>query len=318
MTTAFPHTLGTAADPARAFRGTPWGDEALLSLALAAIDARDVAQPMLLVVSFSSYDYIAHLYGPDSWEAWDELSRLDAALGRFFAALDQRVGADGWAALLSADHGGSTLPEAAALARPWCKPGQPADRWQRGCGPLGRILPDELASELRTVADHALGAGDWIDGIADPYVYLAPAARALPAARRALLDDALTSALRAHAGVAGVWSARRPPSHCRRADTVDDRVCRALVPGAPGELYIALQPGWFFDPDYVPGFGASHGSPYLYDRAVPLLVRAPGRVPASKIVDTPIGPDAYARTAAHLLDITPPPYAKNGRDLTIR
>ena len=29
-------------------------------------------------------------------------------------------------------------------------------------------------------------------------------------------------------------------------------------------------------------------------------------------------PDAYTRTAAHLLGVTPPPAAKNGRNLTIR
>jgi hypothetical protein len=317
---AFPHALAHAADPARAFRGSPFADEALLTLALAAVDARDRAQPMLLMVSLSANDYVGHLFGPDSWEAWDELLRLDAALGRFFAGLDQRLGRDGWSALLSGDHGTTTLPEAAALARPWCvgPDRERADRWQRSCAPPGRVLPDELAEALQKVAEKALGPGDWVAGIADPYVYLAPPARALAPAARGKLDDALIAALRATPGVAGVWDARRPPARCRAADDVEGRVCRSLTTGAPGELYIALRPGWFFDPDYVVGKGTSHGSPYLYDRAVPLVVRAPGRVPAGRVVDDPVAPAAYARTAARLLGIAPPAAARDGRDLTAR
>ncbi len=38
----------------------------------------------------SANDYVSHVFGPDSWESWDELYRLDAALGRFFGASDFR------------------------------------------------------------------------------------------------------------------------------------------------------------------------------------------------------------------------------------
>ena len=103
-------------------------------------------------ISLSANDYVLHAFGPDSWEAWDELVRLDASLGRFFRALDARVGPGGWAAMLSADHGSTPLPETADVpaARPWCalvddrgsarqaglRPDTPgiADRWQRPCG----------------------------------------------------------------------------------------------------------------------------------------------------------------------------------------
>src|SRR5262249_21356939 len=142
-------------------------------------------------------------------------------------------------------------------ARPWCKPGAPKDRLQRSCGPSGRILPDELADELRAVAARALGPGDWVSGIADPYVYLTPAARALDAAKRRTLDEALVFALRSTPGVADVIDARHPPAHCPPGDAVQTLVCRALVPAQSslGELYVLTQPGWFFDPSYVIGKG---------------------------------------------------------------
>ena len=67
---------------------------------------------MLLALSLSSYDYVSHFYGPDSWEAWDELLRLDRSLADFFALLDRKLGADAWSLVLSGDHGGPPLPEA--------------------------------------------------------------------------------------------------------------------------------------------------------------------------------------------------------------
>src|SRR6185295_2854629 len=62
-------------------------------------------------------------------------------------------------------------------------------------------------------------------------------------------------------------------------------VCRSLSPDGPADLYLVVPPGTFFDPSFDAGRGTNHGSPYLYDRAVPLLVRAPGRVPAGVVRD---------------------------------
>jgi arylsulfatase A-like enzyme len=79
---------------------------------------------------------------------------------------------------------------------------------------------------------------------------------------------------------------------------------------------VVPRPGTFFDVGYAPGHGTSHGSPYLYDRAVPLLVRAPGRVPAGATRDSPVAAAAFARTAAALLGVPPPKAARAAADLT--
>jgi hypothetical protein len=70
-----------------------------------------------------------------------------------------------------------------------------------------------------------------------------------------------------------------------------------------GDFYLVAAPGTFFDPDLAAGKGTNHGSPYLYDRAVPLIVRAPGRVPAGVTQAAPMSFTAFARTAASLLGI---------------
>ena len=66
---------------------------------------------MLLALSLSSHDYVAHVFGPDSWEAWDELRRLDRGLAELLAALDALVGPTGYAVMLTGDHGSNPLPE---------------------------------------------------------------------------------------------------------------------------------------------------------------------------------------------------------------
>lgn len=316
--TTFPHRLAAASDLARAFRTSPLADEVLLERALAAIDAAPPGgAPLLVAVSLSANDYIGHTFGPDSWEAWDELDRLDGQLARFFTALDARFGRRGWAAMLSADHGVTTLPEAAEVARPWCAPGQPPDPFARACGRVGRLFANALAGELEEAAVTALGPGPWVAGVADPYVYLTPAARALPAARRRALLDALTAALSKYPEVARVYDVQALPQTCPGpADaSLDALVCRSVAPAAGGALYVLPAPGSFFDADVVVGKGTSHGTPYLYDRTVPLFVRAPGRVRAGRVVEEPVSVRAFARTLASLLGVAPPAAAAAARDL---
>lgn len=316
--TIFPHAMAAATNLPHAWRATPFADDKLLQLALAAVDARDPAQPMLLALSLSANDYVGHVFGPDSWESWDELRRLDAALAAFFAALDARVGAQGWSLVLTGDHGAAILPEAAALARPWCKRATP-DKWNRPCGDAGRIVPDQLADELRAAIKPMYPDLDLIAGVADPYIYFTPRATALAPEERAAFVALVTKKLLEHPGVAHVYATQNPPPRppAANGDGVNLLAWRSLVPGpsAAGELYVALKPGWFFDPEYVVGKGTSHGSPYLYDRAVPLVVRAPGRAAAGRVIAAPQEPSSFALTASRLLGIAPPKGARGGASL---
>ncbi|MGZ3438141.1 MAG: alkaline phosphatase family protein, partial [Polyangia bacterium] len=243
---AFPHALGHSTNAAHAFRSTPFADELLLALAVDAIDATPAGEPMLLALSLSANDYVGHVFGPDSWEAWDELLRLDGALARFFGALDERFGAAGWSLVLAADHGVTRMPEAAHAG--------------------GRLLPDELTARLRAAAKRAVGDGSVVLGVADPYVYLSDAARRLDVAQHHALHDALVAELRATPGVAAVYDARTVPARCPGGDGLDALVCRSISTDTGAELYVAVADSWFFDPDIVVGKGTSHGSAWLHDR----------------------------------------------------
>jgi hypothetical protein len=172
---------------------------------------------------------------------------------------------------------------------------------------------------VEAAARVALGEGSWIRGIADPFVYYTPAARTLDASRRAELDSAVVGALLANPAIERAVPAAALPRDCPATspatESLESLICEAFPRESAGDVYFALAPGAFIDPEIVPGKGTSHGSPHLYDRAVPLVVRAPGRVAAGVRFGEPTDFRIFARTAASLLGIDPPEHARSARDL---
>ena len=67
--------------------------------------------PDLLYVNFKSLDDSGHNWGPDSKETGEVLKATDDALKRLTAFLDDKVGRDEWALLVTADHGQTLFPE---------------------------------------------------------------------------------------------------------------------------------------------------------------------------------------------------------------
>jgi hypothetical protein len=299
----FPHALGTATKPATAYRATPFSDDDVLELAKGFVSTREPgpAPAKLFALSLSANDYVGHTFGPDSWEAWEQLRALDASLARFFDVLDARFGKDGWSAVLSADHGVVPMPEVGPI-HAWCKPGAPPDRWQRPCVTgAPRVLPADLAKDLAA----AVGA-DNVLGVSEPYVVLTDKARATPREARRPIDQGILAVLAKHPAVHQVFDVRDFPSPCPADDSLVALACRSYPPGAPGDFYVVTKPGSFFDPFVVIGKGTSHGTPWLYDRAVPIVVRAPGRAAAGRVIDAPVPVTAFTRALAELLGVAPP------------
>jgi hypothetical protein len=275
----------------------------------------------------SASDVIGHVFGPDSWEAWDQLRKLDGKLAVLIDTLERRLGSV--PILLAADHGNLSMPEVsparAGVSCPSPEHPSPApDPYGRPCTTGVRLEPNELTGELSAAANVALGGGRWIAGIADPYVFLTPAAHGLGTDRRARLDLAVRAVFEKHRdGVeqlidtrtlaercAGVLAkAKGIPERARAGEDVLTLVCRAWAPvvGA-GDYYIVPRLGSFFDGEIVSRKGASHGSPHLYDRTVSMLVRAPGLVDAGVVIDDPVDFSAYSALEAAFvgLDTTPP------------
>jgi hypothetical protein len=313
----FPHV----ATSSKALRATPLGDALIFGLARGALEyiggrARgdEKAPPALLALSLSSNDYINHVFGPHSWEAWAELWELDRGLGALLAEADRAVGPDGYAVMLTGDHGGGALPEVPAeLALTDCPEGKPSVRPSHGCGKRARIMPNDVVRAFEAAVAAKLGPGPWVAGFAEPLVYLTSRGKALGARDRDALRDSAEHALHA-LGIEHVFDARAFKS-CGR-DDLEALVCASVVPDSPGDFYVVAARGGFFDPEVTPGFGQSHGTFDEMDRTVPLIVRAPGRVPTGIVRAEPVAFTAFARTAASLLGIRAPEAAGKGEDLT--
>lgn len=316
---SFPHL----AKSNRGFRALPASDVMLLDLLLAAVEAEhDPAKPTLLLVSLSASDVVGHVFGPDSWEAWDHLAKLDASLGRFLDELERRVGE--FSVVLAADHGNSSMPEVVRARRPPACDGReppPLDRYERPiCAAGMRIEPNELQTELVAEADKTLGkASPWVLGVAHPYVFLTEQGRALPAAKRALLDGAIRRVFERRRGsIAELYDVRTLAKSCpdvlakgrgiperaRAGEDVLTLVCRSWPRDAgAGDFYMVPRLGSVFDGEIVATKGASHGGPYLHDRTVPLLVRAKGLVEPGAVITDPVDFTAYSRLVGALLGL---------------
>jgi len=225
--------------------------------------------------------------------------------------------------LLSGDHGTAAMPEARLPLPASCTTNAaPPDPYDRPLCTIGRRLePDELRTELRAAVATSLGRTDLVAGVADGYVFLTAAGRALEGAPRSALDrtirgvfagkhaadvaevfDVRDLATRCPAVLAG---ARGIPDRARAGEDVIALVCRSWTGGAgAGDYFVVPRRGSFFDGEVVPGKGTSHGTPWLYDRTVPLFVRgAPGAVDAGALILDPVDFSAYSEIEAAFLGL---------------
>ncbi len=277
--TSFPHTFANEGSP-NAFwawwSSIPDLDQGTLEMAESMVTSLGLgkdAAPDYLNVSASATDRVGHAFGPNSREQLDNLLRLDRELGQFFDFLDKTVGKGKWTVMLTADHGVLDSPE----------------DLQAG-GEYGhRLTVPERAKldSLRIAADKS----------SDPKaaaVTLRDALKRLPIIGDAWTHEQLDSGAPADSFEVlqrhNRWPGREEGMFSR------ERVEIRFVPG------VLLGPR-----------GSSHGTPYFYDRHVPMIFMGPGiesgRDPAhASTID-------FAPTYAKMLGI-PYPSDLDGKPLT--
>jgi hypothetical protein len=248
---AFPHDPWQAEEPFEAFTGMPESSEYLVAAAYAVVKAERMGLddvPDLLVLGVSGTDVVGHLWGARSWEYADNLARTDRALSRFTGLLQSRGPV---AFVLTADHGVADMPERAEA--------------EGGSG--GRLQASTLIDVAEHAADEALGDGDWIAGYVSPLMTYT----AFGKSRRADLTKVLERALPSIEGVQAVYGATQGRT-LRASDQEVERLIGANLPDdPPGDLYILSEPGWFDSLEDAEG-GTNHGTPWDYDRHVPVLM----------------------------------------------
>jgi predicted AlkP superfamily pyrophosphatase or phosphodiesterase len=247
---------------------TPFLDLATLDFAKRLVEEEKLGQGPavdLLGLSLSANDSVGHLYGPWSQEAQDHLARVDVALGAFLDFLEARTGG-ALVVALTADHGVLPLPEwEVAQGVSKCPiPGGRAGIRGLGLAVLGRLWWD--------LGPYTTWFPRWLQ-FANSQVRID---RTLLERQGVPLEQAVAdakAALESQPAIAHAWteaeiaSAEGPLAELYR---------HSFVHGRSGDLVVQVAEGCILS-DY--DSGTTHGSPYAYDRRVPVLFRGPGIVP---------------------------------------
>jgi predicted AlkP superfamily pyrophosphatase or phosphodiesterase len=255
-----------ALEPAKpdSFRVSPRIDAATADLAIRLIDELSLgkgAASDLLSVSFSATDYIGHAYGSEGLEMCIQMAQLDMAVGRLLAHLD-KLHID-YAVVLSADHGGFDAPE---------RLGQQA--YPRAVRADAALLPGELAKAVtaKTGIKPVSGSLIYGDGPFGDFYFSA----SLSAADKTRATTALVALLKAHPQVAAVFTAQELaqtplPSGSPADWSLKDRARASFDAQRSGDVVMLLDRAVVPIPIAREGYVATHGSPWDYDRRVPML-----------------------------------------------
>jgi hypothetical protein len=278
----FARAAGNAAD----FKSSPELDGAVLALAASLIREMGLGSdeaPDVIAVGLSATDYIGHRYGPGGQEMCLQLLSLDRDLGDFFRVLDT-TGVD-YAVALTADHGGLDIPERMKATDPNAARVDPA----LASRAVGKAVGENLGIKGRL-----LFGGSYGD------IYLDDS---LSEADRKRVSDAALALYRAHPQVEAAFGAeqlRKLPIPSGRQDrwTLMERARASFYPGRSGDIFVILRRD--VTPIASPGSSvASHGSPWDYDRRVPILFWRQGMPESAR--DQPVGVVDLMPTLAAML-----------------
>lgn len=292
--TTFPHSMRGAVgtpDYYSYFRRTPFADELTLEVTLEAMNAHGLGgddATDILAVGFSATDIIGHAFGPDSHEVMDQILRLDMTLKRLIEAVAAKVGADRALFVLSADH--AVIPLVETL---------------QGKGvPARRVLPADLQTAAMAALEKRFpGKKDLVAAYLAPDFYLNLDSIAGQGLSRQEVERTLGDALLATGTVAQIYTAASfagdPPAASQ--DPYYDAVRRSYFASRSPHVIARLKEFMYLTE--TPG-GTGHGSPYEYDRHVPVIFM--GHAIKAGTHDGEAAPEDIASTLGLLLGIDYP------------
>lgn len=263
----FPHAWGASDDKYFTTRLTlsPAGDEITADFAKTLIDAEGLGQDDVtdyLAVSFSSTDYVGHIFGPSSLESEDNLLRLDRTIAGLLAHVDAQVGLDRTLVVLSADHGAPEHPDYLATLG-----------IEAGTFEFERV--DTEPGFVRLTAEFG-ESRELILNFSNPYLYLNTEVIEARGLDKAEVERAVAAELERLPGIAHAVSASALRKGEISRGKVQDAILANFHPDRSGDIYIVFEPHWFiadFDGLHV---ASAHGSPWTYDSHVPIIMAGPG------------------------------------------
>lgn len=292
-------TFHATLPPERGFKldTSPLLDELTLEAATELLDNQSLGRrgvTDMLGVSLSATDRVGHAFGTQGPEMCEQMYRLDAALGVFLDRLTQVPGRV--VVVLTADHGGSDFPERSH---------------ERGFEDAVRGEPALLArvnGALQTRFDLDVpplsygGSGLMVVGEGN---------RELADPRRDEIAAAAVEMLRAEANIAGAWTIEdvlaspMPPRGLSPQElTLLQRYRLSAVEGRSPDILVAQHPNTTTVPGSATGTLSTHGTPWDYDRGVPIIFWSPGMTGQERFF--PARTIDIAPSLAALVGVQPP------------
>ncbi len=234
-------------------KSTPFGNTITKDFAIETIVSENLGQDDftdILMLSFSSTDYIGHEFGPASVEIEDTYIRLDKELAHFLDFIEETIGKENTLVFLTADHGIVNIPD-----------------YLKDQGiPAGYFNQRKALSLLQSYLNALYGNGDWIKSYISGQIYL----------NHILIEDSKLSISEVQEKTAnfmiqftGVANAISGSSLEKGNFThgVFASIQKGYNQKRSGDVIINLEPGWI----HMTTSSTNHNSAYQYDAHVPLI-----------------------------------------------
>lgn len=255
-----------SAKDGKAFRYSVDFDRLTTNLAIGLIDELKLGQGKavdVLSIGLSGTDYIGHAYGTDGAEMCTQIDLVDRQVGRIINALDSTHVP--YVVALTADHGSHDVAERHQMR------GFPMDSRNDYTLRLSYINA-QLARMFKVEPPLLLGVADAGDLYVSKSVPSALKAKVIAEAKRLYMAQPQVEAVYSHEQIAKVQPSTLPMDEW----TLEQRLAASFDNGRSGDLIVVLKP-MVVALTAGPGYVATHGSPWNYDRRVPLFIYQPGR-----------------------------------------
>lgn len=260
----FPHSLGQpdSTNYYQFLSQTPFADELTAAFAIELLKQEklgtEINKTDYLAISFATLDVVGHTFGPNSLESEDSLLRLDKTLAQFFSALDNQVGLENTLIVLTADHGVTDSPPYLAANKMITSQALEAEDLQK-------IIERSLTKKSLQLPANTL------QSVSLPYIYLDHKLIHQHRLSVSYVTAYLANVLRQVPGIYQVYTL--PLNGTTKIDWLSEKIDKMLFPNRTGDLYLVSLPYQAFSNRI--GKKVSHGTPWNYDRYVPLLFANP-------------------------------------------
>lgn len=267
------------------YEKTPMANQMLLDCAKACIKAnfgcnRD--DRMLVWVSLSPLDKLAHIYGTQSLEVIDLIYQLDYQLKGFIHFVDRYVKRSDVLYILTADHGMAAIPEKLTMQ------GYPAHR----------TSSRDLEKEINEAVEKKLGS-TIKTFIKTPNIYFSKDFEKLDKNKQQEARAITQDILKCQESVKNVWTYDQLEALSPEPTQIESFFKNQLFAGRSGQLIVQTAP--FCQVTKYPA-GTTHEGPYEVNTHVPLIIYR-HEFFEHKMVNTKVSMLQLANTIAQILHI---------------